>query len=1152
MATTNGVGFKIKTDLQDTNKQIDQTVQKLTKLDSVVSKINSAGISDINKTLNQTAQILDNISTKTNSKVDFSITSSSVDELNDKLANIKNIFSEVSNDSNVSNLNAQLKATVSTLENSDTGQLVSNIKLVETETEQLIAKTSSWEDVLNGLSNQESINSLDENLQKVSTTIDDIGNKNTTTMLDFSVSSASADELNQKLEEMENRLKSVASSNADSGIATKFKTSVSTEKDNSTGGLVSNIKVTETEKETEKTNNAFGIFGKMVNSVTDKFGSLGSKSVSVLSSMQSQLKRVSSILSINFLKEIASGFMKIYSKVSDCVASSAEYAENLNLLQNAFKDTADEATSFVNGLADIFGLDESTLTRQLGYYRQIGNALDLDSESADKLSKNLLKMQLDMSSLYNLSFDKSGEVMQSALAGQTKPIRSATGVDITESSLQGTLDSMGIEESVSNLSRAEKALTIYLHVLNSTEEAQGDLARTINSTANQQKIFSEQSKRLATAIGNVLSPVFTNLLTIINGVAMVMVELINMFAVFVGFSLEDTSSSVADLSDYLDDVETNATGASNALSGLRSFDKLNNMTTPSSSGSGSSVDSGISDALLSAIDDYDLKLGSVSNKATEVRDKIMEWLGFTKEVNEETGEITWKYDTLNKNVTQIAKEIGTNLGEALTEEMNSIDWAGIGSTIANGLNIAFAFINAFVDSFNWVDLGTNIATFLNNAIAELNWAGLGELLASKFQIIIDTLYGFVTTFEWTDFASQIAIGVQSWFDSIDWGRLGETVSTGITGIFNGIGRFMNDVDWEGIGNDISSFFENIKWDEVWESCKQAIAGAVTGIDDFLNGLFGEDMANVIEAIAIALGILNATIAVYNAVMAIAMIVTAPVTGIALMITGIIMVVIGVIALLMEYWDDLVQAVEDAWEFIQECLSGVGDWIDKNIVQPVEDAWENIKNIFSIENVKKLFTDALDAIKSVFSNIPNWFKTKFSEAWEKVKGVFSSGGEIFSGIKEGIEETFKTIVNKIIEGINKIIKVPFQKINDTLNSIRNCSFLGISPFKGLWKQDPLTIPVIPTLATGGFPEDGWFRASKGEYFGKFDDGTSYVANNKQITDGIRQATMNGMLDAMAMASQNKQNVNVTIVAEEKGSIVDNLKFKEKNRDRQYGV
>ena len=36
----------------------------------------------------------------------------------------------------------------------------------------------------------------------------------------------------------------------------------------------------------------------------------------------------------------------------------------------------------------------------------------------------------------------------------------------------------------------------------------------------------------------------------------------------------------------------------------------------------------------------------------------------------------------------------------------------------------------------------------------------------------------------------------------------------------------------------------------------------------------------------------------------------------------------------------------------------------------------------------------------------------------------------------------------------------------LNKIRNTSFLGVEPFKGLWSQNPLKVPVIPSLANGG--------------------------------------------------------------------------------------
>ncbi len=63
---------------------------------------------------------------------------------------------------------------------------------------------------------------------------------------------------------------------------------------------------------------------------------------------------------------------------------------------------------------------------------------------------------------------------------------------------------------------------------------------------------------------------------------------------------------------------------------------------------------------------------------------------------------------------------------------------------------------------------------------------------------------------------------------------------------------------------------------------------------------------------------------------------------------------------------------------------------------------------------------------------------------------------------------------------------FDKIGD---SIWNAFKSGWNPVYG--------------YATGGvnIPEDGWFRASKGEYFGHFDDGTSVISNNGQIISGI---------------------------------------------------
>ena len=145
-------------------------------------------------------------------------------------------------------------------------------------------------------------------------------------------------------------------------------------------------------------------------------------------------------------------------------------------------------------------------------------------------------------------------------------------------------------------------------------------------------------------------------------------------------------------------------------------------------------------------------------------------------------------------------------------------------------------------------------------------------------------------------------------------------------------------------------------------------------------------------------------------------------------------------------------------------------------------WTAVKDWFSglWEKVASGAVAAWNGIKSAFKSVPEWFQSKFRDAWQKVKDVFSTGGRIWSGIKEGIENTFRAVVNAIIRGMNTIIAVPFNKINSMLNAIRNASFLGISPFQNMWGVNPLPVPQIPMLARGAvIPANRQFLAVLGD-------------------------------------------------------------------------
>ena len=60
------------------------------------------------------------------------------------------------------------------------------------------------------------------------------------------------------------------------------------------------------------------------------------------------------------------------------------------------------------------------------------------------------------------------------------------------------------------------------------------------------------------------------------------------------------------------------------------FDEIHNINENKDSDNGSSLTGGIDQRLLDAITGYDNGMDKVRMKATEIRDRIMEWLGFTK------------------------------------------------------------------------------------------------------------------------------------------------------------------------------------------------------------------------------------------------------------------------------------------------------------------------------------------------------------------------------------------------------------------------------------------------------------------------------------------------------------------------------------------
>lgn len=341
------------------------------------------------------------------------------------------------------------------------------------------------------------------------------------------------------------------------------------------------------------------------------------------------------------------------------VEKSMDFTETINLFQTSFKkigiDTAedlglemgsaaseqfgkafiDRATNFNRRITDALSLDPNLMMNYQAVFAQMSNSMNLTAESAINISESFTLLGNDIASLWNIDTDNAMKKLQSGLAGQIRPLREL-GVDISKTSLEMYALKYGITDSVEKMSQAAKVQLRWLAIMEQTEVAFGDMAKTIDSPANQLRVLQQQWTNLSRSIGNVFLPVVTTVLPYINAVVIALRRMIDTFATAVGFELPDYSDTniYKDITTDIEGIGGEAEDATEFVDGLKKslagFDELN-ILSEGSGKKGLNLDLGggygeLDDAIQQKTNSYMAKfneeLANMKNKAEELADKI--------------------------------------------------------------------------------------------------------------------------------------------------------------------------------------------------------------------------------------------------------------------------------------------------------------------------------------------------------------------------------------------------------------------------------------------------------------------------------------------------------------------------------------------------
>lgn len=750
-------------------------------------------------------------------------------------------------------------------------------------------------------------------------------------------------------------------------------------------------------------------------------------------------KNVNLAFDYGVIKKFIGGLKTTFTQIGKLTDKSADYLENINLFRVAFNGAYQEAEKFVNQMSEMYGLDESQLTNTVGIFKQLTNAMNLSVETGTKLSKLLTQMTVDISSLYNIDVDKASSVLQSALAGQTKPIRGSTGGDITESTLQTTADEIGLDKYVGDLGYAEKRLLIVISLTKQLERSTGDFANTIEQPANQMRIMNEQWSRLTRTVGDIFLPVLWKVLPALNGILMVLTEIASVIASFIanlfGFKGADEVEVLAeDTYDLASGFDSASESAKKLKQGLRGFDKLNVITTPSSGdddGGSGGIDPKLMDAFNSAFDEYQSKLESVTMKATIIRDKIMEWLGFTKLVDEATGDVSFKFEKITGGLATVVGVLSIGVLGAVTKIYGILSSIGLlpkielfagglsAGTVGTVLGIAGAIA---IMAYSLYDLYQKNEEFAKSF--DEKWAGIQEAV----QPIIERMFELFETLK-TTYESTLKPMIEEIYSIIQ--TLSATLLEVLYPVFK---DFLLPV-FELAIQMINDFFQifNELWQEYGKPISDLIKQAIEDIGRTFNKLWEQVLEPIVSKIMeIFTDLWENTLKP--------------------MFKKIGQVIGELVELILVLWDNVLQPLIN--------------WVI-DVFGPVFDTiFSFVGDVFHVffKIVGGVINGILDILKGIIKFVTGVFKGDWKKAWDGIVDILKGVLNIGISVVEGMINSVIALINLGIKGIWNGIKGLVNAVLSTVESIAD--FLGFDidiTLKGKAPQIPKVS--IPRLKTG---------------------------------------------------------------------------------------
>ena len=195
-------------------------------------------------------------------------------------------------------------------------------------------------------------------------------------------------------------------------------------------------------------------------------------------------------------------------KVTD-MASDLE--ETMSKTEVVFDKSAKTVIDWSESSIESMGLAQQTALDMVSTYGDMGTSMEIPTEKAAEMGMELTKRAADLASFKNIKIDVANTALNAVYTGETESLKKL-GVVMTQANLEQFALQQGMEKAYKEMTEAEKVQLRYSYVMEKTNNASGDFARTSDGYANSQRILAESLKQVGTELGQVLLPIMTPLI----------------------------------------------------------------------------------------------------------------------------------------------------------------------------------------------------------------------------------------------------------------------------------------------------------------------------------------------------------------------------------------------------------------------------------------------------------------------------------------------------------------------------------------------------------------------------------------------------------------------------------------------------------------